>query len=171
MVFGWCTFQINVGRLLGGCRLCLPTGLLKRLESTLLGPWNLRGSGKWYVRSFGFFMSTLIQGCYSRVQIQPEPEVRAYDTINRFLVNPASSFAEEDVSKFSMVCKAVTLFDRAHSLGLSWASGMESQSNAVAPIADVFSSLQPQPLPVKRRRRQQLAWLPCVTRRKRSRIR
>lgn len=57
-------------------------------------------------------------------QIKPEQEVLGYDTINRFLANPASSFAEEDVSKFSMTCKVVTLFDRAHSLGLSWAAGL-----------------------------------------------
>lgn len=56
-------------------------------------------------------------------QIHPEQEVQSYDTINRFLANPASSFAEEDVSKFSMVCKAVTLLDRAHLLGLSRATG------------------------------------------------
>ena len=64
--------------------------------------------------------------------------MRGYDTINRFLVNPASSFAEEDVSKFSMACKAVILFDRAHSLGLSWAAGMASQSSVVGPITDIF---------------------------------
>ena len=52
-------------------------------------------------------------------QIRLEQEVHGYDTINRFLANPASSFAEEDVSKFSMACKAVTLLERAHSLRLS----------------------------------------------------
>jgi len=91
----------------------------------------------WYVQSFGFFTSMVIDNQYLRVQIQPELEVRGYDTINRFLVNPASSFAEEDVSKFSMACKAVILFDRAHSLGLSWAAGMASQSNVVGLITDV----------------------------------
>lgn len=54
-------------------------------------------------------------------QLRPEQEVQGYDTINRFFANPASSFAEEDVSKFSMACKAVTLLDRAHSLRQSWA--------------------------------------------------
>lgn len=51
-------------------------------------------------------------------------EVEGYDTINKFLANPASSFAEEDVSIMSMACKAVTLLDRAHTLGLSWTAGL-----------------------------------------------
>jgi len=62
------------------------------------------------------------------VQIQPEQEVRGYDTINRFLANPAASFAEEDVSTCTMACKAVILFDRAHSFGLSWTAGLTFQS-------------------------------------------
>ncbi|KAF9649177.1 hypothetical protein BDM02DRAFT_3114105 [Thelephora ganbajun] len=61
--------------------------------------------------------------------IQPE-QVRGYDTINRFLANPASSFAEEDVSELSMACKAVTLFDRAHSFGLSWAAATSDETRA-----------------------------------------
>ena len=69
-------------------------------------------------------------------QIRPEQEVQGYDTINRFLANPASSFAEEDVSKFSMACKAVTLLDRANSLGLSWVTGLACQPNATECIID-----------------------------------
>ncbi|KAF9785301.1 hypothetical protein BJ322DRAFT_1108757 [Thelephora terrestris] len=62
--------------------------------------------------------------------VHPEQEVQGYDTINRFLANPSSSFAEEDVSKFSMACKAVTLLDRAHSLGLSWAAARDDETRA-----------------------------------------
>ena len=77
------------------------------------------------------------------VQIKPEQEVLGYDTINRFLANPASSFAEEDVSKFSMTCKAVTLFDRAHSLGLSWAAGLAYQLSVIGRFAHGFSLALP----------------------------
>lgn len=72
------------------------------------------------------------------VQTKPEQEVLGYDTINRFLANPASSFAEEDVSKLSMTCKAVTLFDRAHSLGLSWATGLAYQTSGVGRFTHGF---------------------------------
>lgn len=71
-------------------------------------------------------------------QVHPEQEVQGYDTINRFLANPASSFADEDVSKFSMACKAVTLLDRTHSLGLSWAAGLACQSNVIELITHTF---------------------------------
>ena len=75
------------------------------------------------------------------MQIKPEHEVLGYDTINRFLANPASSFAEEDVSKFSMTCKAVTLFDRAHSLGMSWAAGLRQRPRlCIRPMTDRFYS-------------------------------
>ena len=64
--------------------------------------------------------------------------MRGYDTINRFLTNPAASFAEEDVSKFSMACKAVTLFDRSHFLGLCWATGSARRANVIGPLTDMF---------------------------------
>ena len=63
------------------------------------------------------------------IQSRPEQEVQGYDTINRFLANPSSSFAEEDVSKFAMACKAATLLDRANSLGISWATGSAFRLN------------------------------------------
>lgn len=62
--------------------------------------------------------------------------MQGYDTINRFLANPASSFAEEDVSKFSMACKAVTLLDCARSLRISWATaGLACQPDVIRRIA------------------------------------
>jgi hypothetical protein len=37
-----------------------------------------------------------------------------------------------------MACKAVTLFDRAHSLELSWTAGLTQRVDVIGPIADGF---------------------------------
>lgn len=108
----------------GGMLSTSPNGLTE--ETRIDTPWPMEPQNFRNVSTRPTFWLLMIDAD-AFVQIQPEQEVLGYDTINRFLANPASSFAEEDVSKFSMACKAVTLLDRAHSLGLNWSTGLAHQ--------------------------------------------
>jgi len=88
--------------------LRLPMGLLRRHELMLLGHWNLQECG---------YISRRFDSPATNAKVlRAEQEARGYDAINRFLANPASSSAEEDVFDCSMACEAVTLFDRANLL-------------------------------------------------------
>lgn len=116
----------------GGSKSTSPDGFTE--ETRVDAPWPLELQQFKNVGIFPDVLDFSQPALIHIVQIQSDQDVRGYDTINRFLANPASSFAEEDVSKFSMACKAVTLLDRAHFLGLSWAAGLTYQSDAIGRI-------------------------------------